>query len=136
MSDDRIHTLDFLLAFDGRMHWYEQGYFMKFEIRQVEPTEDRPHGLRYSFTLHGPDGKRLIGFDNAHPVQVKSRYRKRPAGADHWHRTETDTGRPYAFKDAETLIADFFEEAERVLRERGVSINAVKDGDKTERSAT
>jgi len=28
-----------------------------------------PHGLKYSLTLHGPDGSRLIGFDNAHPVR-------------------------------------------------------------------
>jgi hypothetical protein len=45
--------------------------------------------------------------------------------ADHWHRTETDAGRPYAFKDAETLIDDFFNEVERVLRERGVPFDTI-----------
>jgi hypothetical protein len=39
---------------------------------------------------------------------------------DHWHRTETDEGRPYMFKDAETLMDDFFDEVERVLAEHGI----------------
>jgi len=30
------------------------------------------------------------------------------------HRSEGDVGRPYEFKDAETLLDDFFDEVERV----------------------
>ena len=45
---------------------------------------------------------------------------------DHWHRTETDEGRPYAFKDAETLIDDFFDEVERVLTEHGIPFEVVE----------
>ena len=94
MSDAPEHTLEFLLAFDGRVHWLEQGYSLKFAIRRVAPTKDRPHGLNYSFTLHDLDGKRLVGFDNAHSVPARgSRFKKRPAAADHWHRTEGDEGR-------------------------------------------
>ena len=59
------HTLEFLLDFDGRRHWYAGGYFAKFEIRRVAADTARPHGLRYSFTLHAPNGMRLVGFDNA-----------------------------------------------------------------------
>jgi hypothetical protein len=79
-------------------------------------------GLRYSFTLHGPDGTRLVGFDNAHAAPVSSRFKKRPAAGDHWHRTENDPGRPYGFVSAEKLIDDFFDEIERVLRERGIPV--------------
>lgn len=43
MEEEQIHTLEFLLAFDGRVHWYEQGYFTKFEIKRIEPTGERPH---------------------------------------------------------------------------------------------
>ena len=55
------------------------------------------------------------------------RYAKRQAEAGHCHRTGDDSGRPRAFTDAETLIADFFAEIERILTERGVSIDVVKD---------
>lgn len=46
--------------------------------------------------------------------------------SDHWHRTETDAGRPYQFKDAETLLDEFFEEVERVLHEHGVDTMVVE----------
>ena len=57
------YTLEFLLAFDGRVHHLEQGYRIKFEIARVKATHRRPHGLSYSLTLHGPGGARLVGFD-------------------------------------------------------------------------
>jgi hypothetical protein len=125
------HTLEFLLAFDGREHWLQDDYRLKFEIKRVSRTASQPHGLRYSFTLHGPDGKRLMGFDNAHPVRFPgSRHKAPPKTADHWHRTEADKGRPYKFVDAETLVADFFREAYRVLGERGISIEVLRETEK------
>jgi len=121
------HGLEFLLAFDGRIHHLEEGYWIKFEIERVKPTKERPHGLSYSFTLHAPDGTRLVGFDNAHCVPVKgSRFKPKPPASDHWHRTETDPGRPYPFKNAETLIDDFFDEVERMLGERGIGTTVVE----------
>jgi hypothetical protein len=126
-SEDADHTLEFLLAFNGRVHCYAGGYWLKFEIAEVKASAERPHGLDYSFTLHGPDNRRLIGFDNAHGVpSTGSRFKKQPKAMDHWHRTETDAGRPYAFKDAETLINDFFDEVERVLQERGIPFETVE----------
>lgn len=120
------YGLEFLLAFDGRVHHLEEGYWLKFEIKRVEATAERPHGLSYSFTLHAPDGTRLVGFDNAHGVPARgSRLKAAPQAPDHWHRTENDPGRPYEFKDAETLIEDFFNEVERVLGERGVGTSVV-----------
>ena len=65
------YGLEFLLAFDGRIHHLEEGYWIKFEIERVKPTKGRPHGLSYSFTLHAPDGTRLVGFDNAHGMPAK-----------------------------------------------------------------
>jgi hypothetical protein len=121
------YGLEFLLAFDGRIHHLEEGYWIKFEIERVKPAKGRPHGLSYSFTLHAPDGTRLVGFDNAHGVQDKgSRFKRKPSASDHWHRTEADPGRPYQFKDAETLIDDFFDEVERVLGERGIGTTVVE----------
>lgn len=135
MSEGELHTLEFLLAFDGHVHWYSQGYFTKFEVRRVPPTTERPHGLRYSFTLHDPDGRRLMGFDNAHPVRsAGARFARRRPDADHWHRTEDDPGRPYAFTDAATLLFDFFAEVERVLRDRGVPLEVVRTEETSGRS--
>ena len=126
MRDPQEHTLEFLLAFDGRVHWYSEGYFAKFEIRRVGPTPERPHGLRYAFTLHGPDGQRLIGFDNAHGVAARgSRFNRRQANADHWHRSGDDPGRPYAFRDAAGLVEDFLDEVRRVLESRGIPVDIV-----------
>jgi hypothetical protein len=125
------YGLEFLLAFDGRVHHLEEGYWLKFQIKRVEAAEERPHGLSYSFTLHAPDGTRLVGFDNAHGVAARgSRSKAAPQASDHWHRTETDPGRPYEFKDAETLIEDFFDEVERVLRGRriGTKVVGVEEG--------
>ncbi len=121
------YGLEFLLAFDGRVHHLEEGYWIKFEIERIEPTKKRPHGLSYSFTLHAPDGTRLVGFDNAHGVPAKGpRFKRKAPTSDHWHRTENDPGRPYEFKDAEALIEDFFDEVERALDERGVDATVVE----------
>lgn len=121
------HGLEFLLAFDGRIHHLERGYWIKFEITRIGVTTKRPHGLSYSFTLHSPNGRRLVGFDNAHEVAAAgSRFKHRLEAADHWHRAETDPGRPYVFTDATTLIDDFFDEVERILTERGISSHVSK----------
>ena len=98
------HGLEFLLAFDGRIHHLEKGYWLKFEITRGEATRNRPHGLSYSFTLHAPDGTRLVGFDNAHDVPAKgSRFRRRGQTTDHWHRPEDDRGMFYRVKGRRDL---------------------------------
>src|SRR5215212_358584 len=108
MASDE-HTLDFLLAFNGLIHVLEQGYRLKFEITRGKTSPERPHGLRYSFTLHDPEGARLVGFDNAHGVaSAGSRFARRPVAHDHWHRTRSEAGRPYNFTTADALLADFF----------------------------
>ena len=121
------YGLEFLLAFDGHIHHLEQGYWIKLDIKQGAATRARPHGLSYSFTLHAPDGTRLVGFDNAHGVRASgSRFKRRPEASDHWHRTENDPGRPYAFKSADTLLQDFFREVRRILAERGIPETVVR----------
>ena len=128
------HGLEFLLVFNGRIHHLEKGYWLKFDITRGETTPERPHGLSYSFTLHAPDGTRLIGFDNAHNVPSRgARFKRLGDAIDHWHRTDKDLGRPYVFKDAETLIEDFFDEVERVLAERGIGLRVIA-AEESERS--
>lgn len=127
MSQGTDHGLEFLLAFDGLIHRLDAGYWIKFEIRRIEATRKRPHGLVYSLTLHAPNGVRLLDFDNAHGIPAAGSRSKRSRDAnDHWHRTEDDPGRPYVFQDAATLIIDFFTEAERILAERGIGMNVIR----------
>jgi hypothetical protein len=121
------HALEFLLDFDGRRHFYEGGYFAKFEIRRVSTTKPRPAGIKYALTLHSPEGTRLMGFDNAHPVPEPGGRKKLPTAADHCHRTENDAGRPYKFIDVETLLNDFFDEVERIPTELSVPLQVVTD---------
>jgi hypothetical protein len=110
-----------LLDLDGEVlvvdptgeHW------VRFRVKRVSPTAGKPHGLDYALTLHGPDGARLVGFDNAHPVRLTTG----PGGrrrASHDHRHRHRTIRPYEYQDAATLLADFWAEVEAVLKEKGV----------------
>ena len=135
ISDE--HSLAFLLAFDGRIHHLEQGYWLKFEIKRVAATPARPHGLRYAFTLHDSDGHRLIGFDNAHGVDhLGARFQQSPVEHDHWHRTGEDPGKPYGFTDAAELLTDFFAEVRRVLEERGIGDAVIGESNANERNDT
>jgi len=112
---------DALLDLDGQVFVVDPKgeYWVQFVIRRVEPSPERPHGLNYSLTLHGPGGVRLAGFDNAHSIRKSRGPGGGPRGPyDHRHRMETV--RPYRFKDAGTLIEDFWAEVDRFLKEKGV----------------
>ncbi len=113
--------LDALLDLDGQILVIDEkgDHWVKFEVRRVPVTPERPHGLEYSLTLHGKDNERLVGFDNAHPVRKSSGPAGKGAGPfDHKHRLRTI--RPYEYKDAAALLADFWTDVEAVLKERGV----------------
>jgi hypothetical protein len=115
------HTLDVLLDLDGQTFFVgsAQTYWVKFKARRTEPTEEKPHGIDYSLTLHDPSGKRLIGYDNVHATQAtQGPGGKKTRSQDHRHRC--DTIRPYAFKDAATLLADFWKDVDNMLKEKGV----------------
>lgn len=113
----RDPSLDTLLDLDGQVLVIDEaGYWVKFIVHQVPATDDKPHGLDYTLTLHGPDGQRLVGFDNGH--QVAGKRDTAPAAKDHKHRLRTV--RLYDYTDAGALVAAFWQEVESVLRERGV----------------
>ena len=70
MTEPRDPTLDVLLDLDGQVLVVdpEGGHWVRFVVTRVPVSPEKPHGIDYSLTLHGPDGERLVGFDNAHPV--------------------------------------------------------------------
>jgi hypothetical protein len=118
---NRDPSLDTLLDLDGQILVVdpEGHHWARFVVHRVQVTEAKPHGLDYALTLHGPDGERLVGFDNAHTVRGRSG----PGASKHKardHRHRLKTVRPYEYQDAATLLADFWTEVEAVLRERGV----------------
>lgn len=91
MTEPRDPTLDVLLDLDGQVLVVdpEGGYWVRFVVTPVPVLSEKPHGLDYALTPHGPDGERLVGFDIAHPV-VRQR-RGEPQG----HRQRLRTIRPY-----------------------------------------
>ncbi len=116
---DKDETLTYLLDLDGEEIIYDGGYVARFMVKRIAATPEKPHGVSYSLTFHAADGRRLMGYDNAHGVPHRGgRFVRRQTAFDHWHRNETDNGRPYRFTSAEKLIADFFDEIARILKER------------------
>jgi hypothetical protein len=81
----------------------------------VEVTDARPHGLKYSFTLHDVDNTRLLGFDNAHGVPRVQAY-------DHQHRFQRTTELvAYEFRNADALVVDFFGAIEQACKQNDVA---------------
>jgi fermentation-respiration switch protein FrsA (DUF1100 family) len=109
-------SLDTLLGLDGQVLVVDRAgkYAVRFTVTRVKVTPDKPHGLDYSLTLHGPDGGRLVGYDNAHPIGGQ----RRGQPQDHRHRLRTV--KPYEYRDAAALLADFWATVDSVLREMGV----------------
>ncbi len=78
------------------------------------PRGDGQDGIKYSLTLHDPDGRRIYGIDNAHRAERKQEF-------DHRHAYGGLKIIPYAFRGPVALLEDFYREVERILHERGVA---------------
>jgi Family of unknown function (DUF6516) len=112
MPDEEVRRL---LDFHRRLYWLVDGWSIRFRIVEVEESATRPHGLKYSFTLHDVDGTRLLGFDNAHGLARTLVY-------DHRHRFRRAAELvPYEFKSADKLICDFFEAVENACKQEGLA---------------
>ena len=113
--------LEYLLGLNGNIEVQnDAGYWVKMEVARVPVTAERPHGIRYSLTLHAPDNTRLLGFDNAHgvkPVGSRFKHAVKRFPYDHRHRHALDQGVLYEFDTAYQLVSDFYSEVDRVLKE-------------------
>ncbi len=110
-------TLSALLDLDGHRFTIENGeYTIKFVVSLTRPTENIPHGIRYSLTLHDKNGIRVLGYDNSNhdyrPLS-KRQYVARRIEWDHRHHKETVT--QYGFSTAANLLEDFWEDVRRVI---------------------
>ena len=112
----RDPSLDVLLDLDGQVLVGDPdgGHWVRFVVTRVAASPEKPHGLDYSLTLHGPTGERLVGFDNAHPVGAQAR------GGPHDHRHRLRTVKTYEYRDAATLLGDFWKMVDAVMREKGI----------------
>ena len=115
----RDPSLDTLLLLDGEafMADEEGKHWVKFVVKAVPASLERPHGINYSLTLHDEKGKRLLGFDNAHPVKEGSGPGARTR-IEHDHRHSREKVRFYVYQDAAKLMTDFWSEVEKALPKR------------------
>lgn len=110
------YTLKSLLELDGiRFIVDEQlGLWVKFEVNSIKQTKERPSGIKYSVSLHNRFNDRILGFDNAHPIEYKKNLKKQTY--DHWHANYFDEIKPYYCENAAKLLEDFWREADKIIQ--------------------
>lgn len=102
-------TLDVLLELDGLIYYYPSGFWLKIEAKSMRRSSNYPYAVKYSLTLHDPDGKRILGYDNAHKVpgeNIDSAY-------DHKHKGARIIN--YQYSSADKLLEDFYKDIEMIL---------------------
>ena len=91
------------------------GHRVKFVALRTETTAERPHGLSRSLARHAPDGRRLVGFDNAHSAgRRRGRGARRRRGSGHGRRMRAI--RPHGCRGPTTPPGDFRRERARSCR--------------------
>lgn len=98
-----------LVDLDGFIAELGDGYWMKIEAKKVMSDLAKPHGIKYSLTLHDHKGARVLGYDNAHAVPSKSSIKAH----DHMHKSGKIIS--YQYKDAAMLLEDFKKDVDRIL---------------------
>ncbi|VTZ65916.1 conserved hypothetical protein [Sinorhizobium medicae] len=108
------------MGLDGETFFVDANghYRVKFVVKRVKADERNPHGLNYSPCMIS---RASALSDSIMPIQSPTQ--GGPAGKkrvvnDHRHRFKTI--RPYDYKDAATLLEDFWAQVDSVLKEEGV----------------
>ena len=115
MINNEKNELKTLLDLDGLVFWPNPNYWVKFNVKAVTPTDQIPHGIRYSLTLHDRNNTRLLGFDNAHLIKTKKRgkFACRIVEWDHVHKL--DNVSPYGFQSPVQLLSDFWKAVDEII---------------------
>ncbi len=117
MRKKRDHGLENLLHLDGDRYFIDEDgdYEVCFRVKETDVSEGIPHGISYSLVLINKKGERVVGFDNAHAVKSGGgRSRKKTVTYDHKHIGKKMS--PYKYEGANKLIADFWEEVDKVIK--------------------
>lgn len=110
-----VAGLENLLLLNGEIFPMDNGYWTKIEAWETLKTEQVPHGIRYSLTLHDSNNQRVLGYDNAHAIKPRrKRFATLKTTWDHIHRK--DKVRPYEFDSADQLLEDFWSEVDAYLK--------------------
>ena len=118
---DEDAELEVLLSLDGASYETAAGYVVEFMVKRADKTAERPQGISYALVFRPKDGEPFVRFDNAHAVaRPGGQFVKASKPYDHWHRSESDRGRPYAFTTATQLLDDFWREVKSAMTERGI----------------
>jgi len=108
-----VDDLENLLNLHGEVFPMENGYWVKFEAHQVEPSASIPHGIKYSLTLHDKRNKRVIGYDNAHSFKPTKKFGAKKQSYDHIHKQVNIIA--YEFESAAQLLEDFWSTVEHYM---------------------
>lgn len=111
-----LEAENFLLLDGDRYFIDDKGeHEVIFRVNHIKPTDERPHGFKYSLVLINAKGERLVGFDNAlHTIEKgQSPSKKQPKHYDHKHIGETT--RIYKFTNAPKLVTDFWKEVDKFV---------------------
>jgi hypothetical protein len=101
-----VNDLENLLMLDGEVFPLDNGCWVKFEAKRVEPNSAIPHGVKYSLTLHDKRNHRVIGYDNAHSFKPTQKYGAKKESYDHIHKKMDIVS--YEFESAAQLMEDFW----------------------------
>lgn len=108
-----MNDLEILLFLDGEVFVMDNGWWVKFEIKQVAPSPSIPHGIKYSLTLHDKRNHRILGYDNAHSFKPTQKYGAKKESYDHIHKKmEVVT---YEFESPAQLLEDFWKSVDYYL---------------------
>lgn len=120
------HGIENLLDLDGVIIEVddELEYHVNFDVKRVEASEGRPHGIKYSLTLHDKWGTRLLGFDNAHQIKEETN------GGFVRHRTLKKYDHKHKFKDVAVIIPYEYETAEKLLTDFWAYVDEAVESDR------
>jgi hypothetical protein len=116
------NTIDCLLDLDGETFVIDgqSGLWVKFEARRAPVSAMHRHGIKYSLSLHDKNNERILGFDNAHPIQYKEKANQKPRiVSDHVHVANKSQAKPYRYKTAAKLLKDFWKAIDKYIKEKG-----------------
>ncbi|OJW53911.1 MAG: hypothetical protein BGO67_07545 [Alphaproteobacteria bacterium 41-28] len=112
MDQKQDYFLETFVDLDGFIAEIGEGYWVKIEAKRVEKDQTKPHGIKYSLTLHALSGERVLGYDNAHGTPSK------PSITAHDHMHKGSKIVHYVYTDAAKLLRDFWKDVDRILERK------------------